>query len=173
LARKTKPTGKRFEVSTLKTQIGTLFAVSQNERLCALSFIHTWPETLLRAQKRFRTDAYIEAKLFEDAFTAYFSKDFSAFDQLKLDTGGTNFQKKVWKQLCKIKAGHTKTYGEIAQALGKKNGARAVGQAAHRNPIGIVIPCHRCVGQNGLLTGYAAGIERKRWLLEHEGALLI
>ena len=164
---------KRFEVSTLKTQIGTLFAVSQKEQLCALSFIHTWPETLVRMQKRFRTEDYIEAQLFADVFEAYFEKDFSAFEQLELSTGGTPFQKKVWKQLSKIPAGHTKTYGEISQKLGKKNGARAVGQAANRNPIGIVIPCHRCVGQNGLLTGYAAGVERKRWLLEHEGALLI
>ena len=173
MARATKKRGQRFEVSTIKTPMGTLFAVSQKERLCALSFLDTWPSTLVRMCKRFRTEDYVEAQFFEDTFAAYFDKDFRAFDKIKLDTGGTIFQRKVWRQLSKKKAGSTKTYGEIALALGKSGAARAVGQAANRNPIAIVIPCHRCVGHKGLLTGYAAGIERKRWLLEHEGSLLI
>jgi O-6-methylguanine DNA methyltransferase len=173
MARATKKRGQRFEVSTIKTPMGTLFAVSQKERLCALSFLDTWPSTLARICKRFRTQEYVEAQLFDDIFAAYFDKDFSAFESIRLDTGGTIFQRKVWRQLSKIEAGCTKTYGDIARSLGKQGAARAVGQAAHRNPIAIVIPCHRCVGHKGLLTGYAAGIERKRWLLEHEGSLLI
>ena len=173
MARRPLKKRPRFEVSTIKSPMGTLFAVSHKEKLCALSFLDTWPTTLSRMIKRFKTDDYIEAQLFTEALTAYFDKDFATVRNLGLDAQGTPFQKKVWKQLCKIEPGTTQTYGEVAQAVGKKNAFRAVGQAANRNPIAIIVPCHRVVGHKGLLTGFAAGIDRKRWLLEHEGALLI
>ena len=163
----------RFEVSVHKTPLGSIFAVTAKNKLCAVSFLQTWPTTLAKICKRFGTDNYIEAELYREEFEAYFSKDFTAFKKIRLSTDGTDFQEKVWRQLLKIPAGETKTYGDISNALGTKGGARAVGQAANKNPIGIVIPCHRCVGQSGLLTGYAAGVDRKHWLLEHEGVLLL
>jgi methylated-DNA-[protein]-cysteine S-methyltransferase len=83
-------------------------------------------------------------------------------------TNGTDFQKSVWHALRAIPAGQTVTYGELARRLGQPTAMRAVGLANGANPIGIVVPCHRVVGANGTLTGYAGGLERKRWLLAHE-----
>ncbi|MGN6577608.1 MAG: methylated-DNA--[protein]-cysteine S-methyltransferase [Nocardioides sp.] len=100
--------------------------------------------------------------------TAYFARDLKEFD-LPLRPDGTPFQLRVWEQLRKIPYGETTSYGEIAQRLEMNAGAsRAVGAANGRNPIGIVIPCHRVVGANGLLSGYAGGVERKQALLDLE-----
>jgi methylated-DNA-[protein]-cysteine S-methyltransferase len=98
---------------------------------------------------------------------AYFAGELQAFD-VPLAARGTPFQQRVWQLLRTIPYGTTTTYGELARRLGNGNASRAVGLANGRNPIGIVIPCHRVVGADGALTGYAGGIERKRWLLEHE-----
>ena len=98
---------------------------------------------------------------------AYFAGRLPRFD-LPLDPAGTTFQKRVWRELGRIPFGVTVTYGELAARVGSPKASRAVGGANHRNPIAIVIPCHRVVGANGALTGYASGIERKAWLLEHE-----
>lgn len=91
---------------------------------------------------------------------------------LPLRPRGTPFQLEVWRALCEIPFGETRTYGEIAARLGRPSASRAVGAANGRNPIGIVVPCHRVIGADGTLTGYAGGMERKRWLLEHERAVL-
>jgi methylated-DNA-[protein]-cysteine S-methyltransferase len=99
---------------------------------------------------------------------SYFDHDLKEFD-LPLDPGGSEFQKSVWGQLLKIGYGDTASYGQIAKRLGKSNAAsRAVGLANGSNPIPIVIPCHRVIGADGTLTGYAGGIERKQALLEIE-----
>jgi len=83
---------------------------------------------------------------------------------------GTPFQRAVWTALRSIPAGATMTYGELATRIGAPGASRAVGLANNRNPIGLVVPCHRVIGANGALTGYAGGLERKRWLLEHESS---
>jgi methylated-DNA-[protein]-cysteine S-methyltransferase len=90
---------------------------------------------------------------------------------LKLDIHGTDFQRNVWSQLTKIPYGKTATYGQIAQAAGNAKACRAVGNANNKNCLPIVIPCHRVVGTNGGMTGYAGGIWRKEWLLNHEKRL--
>lgn len=95
-------------------------------------------------------------------------KDFS----LPLELKGTDFQKKVWRALQKIPYGKTVTYSDIAKSIGKPKAVRAVGQAINRNPISIIIPCHRVIGKDGSLTGYAGGLWRKEWLLKHEQRLL-
>ena len=87
---------------------------------------------------------------------------------LKLDPQGTNFQKLVWQQLEKIPYGAVVSYGEIASVIGKPKACRAVGSANGRNPIAIIIPCHRVIGSDGRLTGYGGGLWRKEWLIEHE-----
>lgn len=87
---------------------------------------------------------------------------------LPLTVRGTEFQKKVWDALCTIPYGETKTYRQIAEQVGSPRGYRAVGMANHRNPIGVIIPCHRVVGSDGTLTGYAEGLDKKRALLELE-----
>ena len=105
----------------------------------------------------------------ERQLRAYFTDRRFAFD-IPLAPRGTEFQKKVWRALLEVKPGRTTSYGALADKLGSS--ARAVGAANGQNPIAIVVPCHRVIGANGDLTGYGGGIERKRWLLLHEGALL-
>lgn len=100
----------------------------------------------------------------------YFSGRRIAFD-LPLDFRGTEFQKTVWAALLAIPFGETRSYGDIARAIGRPGASRAVGAANGRNPISIIAPCHRVIGSDGALTGFAGGIEAKRYLLRHEGAL--
>lgn len=102
------------------------------------------------------------------AVEAYFGGDLSAFDAVEVKTGGTDFQRAVWKALRDIPAGETRSYGQLAAAIGAPRAVRAVGLANGSNPVGVIVPCHRVIGTNGALTGYAGGVERKRWLLEHE-----
>lgn len=99
--------------------------------------------------------------------TEYFSGDRTKFD-LPLRPEGTDFQQRVWRALRDIPFGETWSYGELARHIGNPTASRAVGLANGRNPISIVIPCHRVIGANGSMTGYGGGIERKRWLLAHE-----
>lgn len=106
------------------------------------------------------------------AFSAYVEGDLDALSSLPLDPRGTHFQQAVWQALRAIPAGTTTTYGALAARLGKPPGAsRAVGAAVGANPLGIVIPCHRVLGHDGSLTGFAWGLEAKRTLLAHEGCL--
>ena len=99
--------------------------------------------------------------------TAYFAGELRQFD-LPLAPRGTAFQNRVWQALRDIDYGATESYGALARRLGNARASRAVGLANGRNPISIIIPCHRVIGANGQLTGYGGGIERKRWLLTHE-----
>jgi methylated-DNA-[protein]-cysteine S-methyltransferase len=91
---------------------------------------------------------------------------------VSLDLHGTPFQRAFWKALLAIGPGHTSTYGEITRAAGSPAGARAARAAIGRNPAGVIVPCHRVIGANGSLTGYASGLPRKELLLQHEGVLL-
>lgn len=102
------------------------------------------------------------------AVGAYFAGDAAALDGVAIATGGTDFQRQVWAALRAIPAGETRTYGQLATAIGRPKAVRAAGLANGQNPIAIIVPCHRVVGANGTLTGYAGGLERKRWLLDHE-----
>jgi methylated-DNA-[protein]-cysteine S-methyltransferase len=101
---------------------------------------------------------------------AYFAGDLSAIDAIPVASHGTPFQESVWQALRAIPAGTTKSYGELAQAIGRPTAVRAVGLANGANPIGVIVPCHRVIGANATLTGYGGGLARKQWLLEHEGA---
>jgi len=98
---------------------------------------------------------------------AYFDGERRAFD-LPLDPVGTDFQRAVWAELARIPYGETRSYGQIAAAIGQPRATRAVGLANNQNPLPIVVPCHRVVGARGELTGYGGGLPRKRWLLQHE-----
>jgi methylated-DNA-[protein]-cysteine S-methyltransferase len=98
---------------------------------------------------------------------AYFAGNRTTFE-LPLDPSGTEFQRRVWEALRDIPYGTTETYGHLAERIGSPRGTRAVGAATGRNPIGIIVPCHRLVGSTGDLTGYAGGLDRKRWLLDLE-----
>ena len=102
------------------------------------------------------------------AVEAWFGGDLTALDGLTVRTGGTEFQRTVWKALRAIPAGETRTYGQLAAAIGSPKAVRAAGLANGQNPVAVIVPCHRVIGANGALTGYAGGLERKRWLLDHE-----
>lgn len=102
------------------------------------------------------------------ALDAYFAGDLTALDAVATATGGTEFQQRVWQALRTIPAGATESYGALAARLGRPSASRAVGMANGKNPIAIVVPCHRVIGADGSLTGYAGGVGRKTWLLEHE-----
>lgn len=100
----------------------------------------------------------------------YFAGDRKAFD-VPLVFEGTGFQREVWRELARIGFGETSSYGEVAERIGRPKAVRAVGLAVGANPITIIVPCHRVVGADGSLTGFGGGLDRKRWLLGHEGAL--
>lgn len=102
------------------------------------------------------------------ALGRYLAGDLAALVGVETATNGTAFQREVWAALRQVPAAASRAYGELAHALGRPGSARAVGRANGSNPIAIVVPCHRVVGAGGALTGYAGGVERKRWLLEHE-----
>ena len=99
--------------------------------------------------------------------TEYFKGQRQVFD-LPLGASGTEFRQLVWQQLCEVPFGQTASYSDIATAIGKDKAVRAVAAANGANPIAIVVPCHRVIGKNGTLTGYAGGLNRKQWLLEFE-----
>jgi len=103
-----------------------------------------------------------------DTLRTYFSGQLDAIDGLSVRTEGTPFQREVWTALRDIPCGATVSYSQLAKRIGRPAAVRAVGLANGANPVGIVVPCHRVVGANGSLTGYGGGIERKRWLLDHE-----
>jgi methylated-DNA-[protein]-cysteine S-methyltransferase len=100
----------------------------------------------------------------------YFAEGVADFTGLPLDLQGTPFQKRVWRELPRIPRGQTISYQELAERIGSPRGFRAAGQANRRNPVPIIIPCHRVIAADGSLGGYSSGIERKAWLLKHEAA---
>lgn len=150
----------------LESPLGAVLMVADARSLTGL---------YLQGQKYFPqpTKDWQEARtlsLFEQAqtqLTEYFAHQRQTFD-LPLDPQGTPFQKQVWQQLRQIPYGETISYGTLAQRLNKPTASRAVGAANGKNPISIIVPCHRVVATNGLLTGYAGGLDRKQWLLQHE-----
>lgn len=152
--------------------IGPVHLVSDGQALCALEL--GAPEARLLPLLRARFGPAVALREARDPLgltaraRAWFAGDLAAFDGTAVDGGGTPFQRRVWAALGGIPAGETTTYGALAGALGAPGAARAVGLACGRNPIAIVVPCHRVVGADGRLTGYAGGLDRKRWLLDHE-----
>jgi len=155
--------------------LGTITLVTSETALAALDF-HDFDE---RRQRLLRAH-YGEVEVRERrerlgvrvALEAYFAGDLHALEALPTQTNGTDFQQTVWRALRTIPAATTLSYGALAAQLGKPKAMRAVGLANGANPIGIVVPCHRVIGADGTLTGYGGGLERKRWLLAHEGAEL-
>lgn len=133
---------------------------SHRERMDRLLRRHYGPVTLSEAAA---------PRALSDSFAAYFAGDARALAAVPWATGGTAFQNRVWRALCEIPAGVTWSYGQLAAHIGSPKAVRAVGLANGGNPVGVIVPCHRVIGANGTLTGYAGGVERKRALLEHEG----
>jgi len=160
-----------LESADFESPIGKIIVAVRDGRLCALNFGDRWPAQIRWLDRRFGSVSFRPATnpaALITALTAYFEGHLHAFDELDLDAGGTPFQARVWSELRKVPAGHTISYGELATASGSPHAARAVGAANARNPISIVVPCHRAIGSDHRLVGYAGGLDRKRWLLQHE-----
>lgn len=159
--------------SELATPIGPVTIVSDGVSITAVSMRPAADVVRSGADLRSGAEWIEDDALLAECraqLTAYFAGDLREFS-LPLAPRGTPFQMSVWDALRQIPFGETRSYGALAAALGRPGSARAVGAANRTNPIGIVVPCHRVIGADGALTGYAGGIERKKFLLEHEGAL--
>ncbi len=145
--------------TTIETPIGYLELTANNDSLLSVSFAK-----VNRQHTIFQPDILMESV---KQINEYFEGERKEFS-LNLQPTGTDFQNKVWEEVKKIPYGATASYLDIALKTGSKNNTRAVGLANGKNPIPIIIPCHRIIGTNGKLTGYAGGLERKKWLLQHE-----
>jgi methylated-DNA-[protein]-cysteine S-methyltransferase len=145
--------------TVIDSPIGKIAIFAENEKLIRLDL-----KTKERADSVITEKVLFEAEkqLFE-----YFSGKRKTFE-LEYEFSGTEFQKSVWQELLKIPFGKTKNYGEIAKEIGKPKAGRAVGSACNKNPLPIIVPCHRVIGADGKLTGFACGTEIKEWLLDHE-----
>jgi len=159
-------------LDTIDSDIGQILSICNRDSLCALDFADRKPRILERLQQRYgevRLKSATDLLGVSTCLRAYLNGDCHSLDDIAVNPGGTVFQRQVWAALREIPPGSTASYGELAAKVGKPTAYRAVGMANARNPIAIVIPCHRVIGARGTLTGYAGGLERKRWLLQHEG----
>jgi len=163
---------KELQLDHIDSPIGTILIVVDGEQLCSLDFAdyeQRMMTLLLRRYGPIHLEQAIDPCGFSSRIRDYFAGDYRCLDAIPVSTGGTAFQQQVWSTLRTIPPGTTINYGEIAAKLGKPAAYRAVGGANALNPIPIVLPCHRVIGADTSLTGYGGGIERKRWLLQHEG----
>ncbi len=153
--------------SRIDSPVGPLLLLGDGEAITGLQMEGQRHAPDVPAGSR-RDDAPFRAA--REQLEAYFARELRVFD-LPLAPAGTPFQQSVWKALLEIPFGATESYGGLAKRIGRPGAARAVGLANGRNPIGIVIPCHRVIGADRSLTGYGGGLERKEWLLRHEASL--
>ncbi|WP_417231722.1 methylated-DNA--[protein]-cysteine S-methyltransferase [Brevundimonas sp.] len=163
---------EQLTLDRISTPVGELLLVTDGDGVVRALDFDDYEDRLMRLLTRHygpvvltpgRAPAAVRA-----AIDAYFAGDRSALDGIPVRTGGTEFQRQVWAALREIPAGETRSYGQLAAAIDRPKAVRAVGLANGANPVGIIVPCHRVIGANGTLTGYAGGVERKKWLLEHE-----
>ena len=158
-------------IDEIPSPLGRIAIAARAGRLCALEYGRARLIRVLAARypsvprRRARNPFGLSARI-----RKYLLGDLAALDRIAVETGGTPFQQRVWRALRRIPAGRTMTYGALARALGRRAASRAVGAANGRNPISLVVPCHRLIGGDGSLTGYGGGLWRKRWLLRHEVA---
>lgn len=171
----TSPSPTALGWSRLASPLGDLFTVDDGQALRILSFAERWPAARSAFEAEWGTlpDTPRRPCPWADRLDAYFAGRLEALDTIPVAPDGTEFQRRVWGALREVRAGRTVSYGELARRLGDAGGVRAVGAANGANPIAVVIPCHRVIGADGSLVGYGGGLERKRWLLAHEGALLL
>lgn len=166
-----------FQIERLPTPIGELLIIiDAQERLRAVSFEDHTDKMFGQFFRDQGKDVPLTPRSTPSpakrALEAYFAGDLSAIDTVAVETGGTPFQREVWTALREIPLGQTMSYGALAAKIGRPKAVRAVGLTNGANPVSIVVPCHRVIGSDSSLTGYGGGLERKLWLLEHEGVLL-
>jgi methylated-DNA-[protein]-cysteine S-methyltransferase len=161
-------------IDRMSSPLGSLLLAHGGGQLCALDF-HDYESRFRQILARRFGHLPLEQRALppgiHDALQSYLAGDVDALEHIPVHASGTSFQQKVWNALRTIPAGATWTYAQLATAIGQPTASRAVGLANAHNPVAIVVPCHRVIGSSGGLTGYAGGLERKHWLLNHEGAL--
>ncbi len=160
----------------MESPIGSLLLVWREETLCALSFDYREERMAASLKARFGEVELVRASgpnRFRSLMEDYFAGDLAVLEGIAVETGGTPFQQNVWRLLREIPAGKTASYGELAAKLNTPGASRAVGMANNRNPVAIVVPCHRVIGANGSMIGYGGGLDRKRWLLAHESGWML
>ncbi len=164
----------RLSAATVDSPIGEVSFARSEHGVCALGFSEGWAKLRSGLERRFGGVDFDHDSGGDvaAALRAYFAGEINALEGLATDLGGTDFQRKVWAGLLKIGAGSTLSYSEFAGRLGCAGSQRAVGNANGRNPVSLIVPCHRVIAAGGGLGGYGFGLERKAWLLEHEGAQL-
>ena len=162
-----------FNLDRLATPIGTALLITDDDGvLRALDWEEHAPRMRELLRLQYGSVALKDARAPRDLKTAlsgYFKGDLDRLETIKWQVAGTPFQRKVWTALPNIPAGTTMSYGALAAKLNAPRAMRAVGHANGSNPISVVVPCHRLIGANGTLVKYGGGLERKRWLLRHEG----
>jgi methylated-DNA-[protein]-cysteine S-methyltransferase len=165
----------KLDLAEFRSPIGTIVLAARERALCALVFAEGWPRMRARLERRFGDVTFHPADdpaRARTALAAYFAGDIGALEGVAVDGGGTPFQRLVWDALRRIAPGASVSYQTLAGTIGRPAAVRAVGAANGANPVGLVVPCHRVIGADGSLTGYAGGVERKRWLLAHEAAVV-
>lgn len=165
---------KELIADRMTSPIGDVVLVADDNTLVYVDFVENEARRqrlLARRYGEFQLIYQTNPHGFSTRLAQYFAGDFAAIAALPISLGGTAFQQRVWLALRDIPVGQTLSYGALAANIGAPTGARAVGMINALNPIGIVLPCHRVIGADKSLTGYAGGLERKRWLLRHEGAI--
>ncbi|MBT9317084.1 methylated-DNA--[protein]-cysteine S-methyltransferase [Leptothoe spongobia] len=174
-------TPQSLSLTNVTSPIGNILLVTDGEVLVSLDYEGYEHRMMRLLAKRYGPFDLVEAHGESQTSTlqplihqiqAYLAGDLTAIDHIPVNPGGTAFQANVWQALRSIPPGTVMSYGELARRLGNPAAVRAVGTTNSLNPISIVLPCHRVIGANGSLTGYAGGLDRKRWLLEHEGVEL-
>jgi len=167
------PRAVRLAYHVMTSPVGLLFVAASPRGLRHVGFMDRKSiKRMIAVFSGTQTDLEWGASLLElkpvvDSLEGYFCGALDRVD-VPLDVEGSPLQIAVWKELSRIPYGETRTYGEIARAIGQPRAARAIGTACNQNPVPIVVPCHRVIGANGALTGYAGGVSRKKWLLKHE-----
>lgn len=168
----------QFLLDRFSTPIGTMMIAADQKGNLRVSLFAD-DEEIVRRYMRLQCGPGFSLQPIADphglsaAITRYFAGELDIIDRIPVETGGTSFQQKVWRALRDIPCGGTTSYGALARQIGHPDAVRAVGTANGANPVAVVLPCHRVIGANGSLTGYGGGIERKRWLLNHECSPLL
>ncbi|HBR97148.1 MAG TPA: methylated-DNA--protein-cysteine methyltransferase [Gammaproteobacteria bacterium] len=157
--------------SEIDSPIGDIAVYTDGDTLVHLDFTDC-PERITRLLRRRFGEVTCQTRVDPvpavARLAAYFEGDSQAFEDITFATGGTVFQQRVWRALCEIPFGQTRSYSQLAKAIGQPTAVRAVASANANNPIGLIVPCHRVIASNGSLAGYAGGVHRKAWLLQHE-----
>jgi methylated-DNA-[protein]-cysteine S-methyltransferase len=163
------------ELKTVDSPVGTLTLAAHGSKVCLVHFGADSPAVRASLAAWYPGAAVDEGRDPGGAASVlqrYFDGDLGILDEVEVELHGTPFQQRVWLALRGVTAGTTTSYANLAERIGSPTAVRAVGAANGANPVAIVLPCHRIIGSNGSLTGYGGGLERKRWLLQHEGARL-